>query len=415
MRREIKMNIKDFDAKIKEKLEKGGEVQSTPQWDNIAGKINTKKKKRVMLPWLWTVAAALIAFAIWNFGVKNKFKNSHDIIENPTLSLDQNNIQKEETLKNQEFQQEEEKAIQLLENKNTESNTNQTTHKNSFVKHSFKNNNSSDYPLQSSEEKLNNNNKDFAKQQQINENKTREATRNLDDKDIKSTQAIANDSYQDENYNPYYSASLQNQYFEENNSLPDFSLGVNAGIQYGNQQAGYSLALNARQNISDKFYVEGSVGMVFSDNSNQVIGLPTSISHVPTSAIPVKNAMKRSAINHISNVNTFYLEFSPSIGYRLFDFLSISTGPDIQHLMNYKQNENQFNFYAFQTDGTVGLIPNTDWGIKAQTELDLSKNLKAGLSYRQGLNNINNTSSMQKINRNYIQLQFKYAFGLKRD
>lgn len=408
------MDIRDFDAKIKEKLEKGGKIQSVPQWENIAGRINTKNSKKAFLPWIWTAAAALIAFAIWNFGIKNKISNTDNLINNPSMVLNQENLKEKESFSKEMLEQEKTKIQDSKENKIIEPQINQQRNKNHIVQHNIKNKHDFHSDLHYSNDENSNNNHKYAHQTPF-KDETWDAKELLDNKGTKTEQAISKNLAQNDDYNPYYSESMQNQYFKENNRLPNFSLGVNAGIQYGNQQAGYALALNARQNISDKLYIEGSVGMVFSDNSNQVVGLPTSVSHVPTSAIPIKNAIKRSAFNHIYNVNTFYLEFSPSIGYRLTDVLSISTGPDIQHLMNYKQNENQFNFYAFQTDGTIGLIPNTDWGIKTQTELDLSKNLKAGLSYRQGLNNINNTSSMKKVNRNYIQLQFKYAFGLKKE
>lgn len=385
-------NLKDIERLIKDKLEQGGNLPtSQPQWHSIASKINYPPKKRKYIFWVPLSVAASIAiifltlFPFWtpepilNVGVNQQNEplaplekiepptvpdlmapsnesNHHQPSSNITINRQHNNRIAHNYVPR--VPQETIEASSALIPKNAEEST------------------------------------DPIKNPQEIENKISES--------LYSSQEIYTETTQE--------LPLR---FEPNIASKAFSLGVIGAVNYGNQNSGYVVALSARQDLGAGFFVDGSVSMVYNHTSNDVVGLPTSMKKADLlSSVPVQNAIEREAISYIPSVNTLYLQINPKIGYKIIDEVSISLGPDFQKLMNENQNTG-FNYYTLSDQGTIAPLPSLDIGFTAQTEVDLSRDLKAGLLYRQGFNNAMNPGYHQFINRNYLQFQLKYSIGFK--
>lgn len=406
------MNNEKIEKLIKEKLEKGGgTIPSQPQWDLIASKINvtpvatTKKKRIIWIP--WAIAAAVAGIAMVSYSL--------------LFQTSKNNIPVENTLTNSERESNNnfipEEEVLIIENEN-EGNKEDIKPIN---KPSSNHSSPKLYQAVASNNQINKSSKlTKVSKEGLNDASISSATQDR----IESSEKIENDIKEvevKEKATEYIVHQNQSSNKETTldaiKNLPtfskkEFSLGFSGAFNYSNHNPGYVVAVSARQELGDNFFVDGSLGMIYNNSSSQVIGLPTNMQNVTTSSTPVKNAMVRAAVTHIPAVNTVYLQFNPVVGYNVSDDISLSTGPDIQKLMN-QGGDSQFNYYAFSNDGTIGQLPNVDIGLTTQTEIDLGHNLKAGLMYRQGLNHWFAAENVNAINRNYFQFQFKYSLGSK--
>lgn len=395
------MEQKNIDQLIKEKMEKGGgAIPSKPQWELIASKINVQppatKKKALWIP--WAIAAAVIA--IMFVGVNALWTTKSDSL------LDQNNVVIKEVDQSQT-------DLDVLSETDTETTEDILPHE------------SQKDPIQNTLATTSEYNKSKQTNQgnkatPIIDNKTivteKIVTTNQKSVEEKESKTEATSEWADIPSSPTKENPAEWHFANTDQNLnlvkKQFSLGFSGAVNYGNQNSGYVLALSARQDLSSKVFIDGSVSMIYNNSSNQVIGLPSSLQNVTMSAAPVKSAMAREAVTYMPSVNTLYIQFNPVVGYRVVDDISISAGPDIQKLMNQNNNNNSFNYYTFKTDGTIAQLPDVDLGLTAQTEVNLSPNLKAGLLYRQGFNHLIAPSNINVINRNYFQFQFKYSFGV---
>lgn len=395
------MEQKNIDQLIKEKMEKGGgAIPSKPQWELIASKINVQppatKKKALWIP--WAIAAAVIA--IMFVGVNALWTTKSDSL------LDQNNVVIKEVDQSQT-------DLDVLNETDTETNEDILPHQSQKDPYPNTLATTSEY---NKSKQTNQGNKATP----IIDNKAivteKTVTTNQKSVEEKESKTEATSEWVDIPSSPTKENPAEWHFANTDQDLnlvkKQFSLGFSGAVNYGNQNSGYVLALSARQDLSSKVFIDGSVSMIYNNSSNQVIGLPSSLQNVTMSAAPVKSAMAREAVTYMPSVNTLYIQFNPVVGYRVVDDISISAGPDIQKLMNQNNNNNSFNYYTFKTDGTIAQLPDVDLGLTAQTEVNLSPNLKAGLLYRQGFNHLIAPSNINVINRNYFQFQFKYSFGV---
>lgn len=395
------MEHKNIDQLIKEKMEKGGgAIPSKPQWDLIASKIKVQppvtKKKVLWIP--WSMAAAVIAIIF--VGVNALWTTKSDSL------LEQNNVVTKKVDKSQT-------DLDILNETDSESTED-------ILPHQSQKDPSQNTLATTSEYNKSKQTNQGNKATPIIDNKTiatekivttkQQSVENKDSKTEASSEWVETPSSPiKENPTEWHFANTDQDF---NLVKKQFSLGFSGAVNYGNQNSGYVLALSARQDLSSKVFIDGSVSMIYNNSSNQVIGLPSSLQNVTVSSAPVKSAMAREAVTYMPSVNTLYIQFNPVVGYRIVDDISISAGPDVQKLVNHNNNNNSFNYYTFKTDGTIGQLPDIDLGLTTQAEVTLSPNLKAGLLYRQGFNHLIAPNNINVINRNYFQFQFKYSFGV---
>jgi hypothetical protein len=227
-------------------------------------------------------------------------------------------------------------------------------------------------------------------------------------------------------------------------------ISVTGGLNYGSANSGYAIGFTAYQKLADNLFFEGDIAFVNNvsgkktelttegsyaaaaaasqslggsnsgtlggsnrtaarpsgagaDASSTNAAKPSSIS--PTDpAIPANNIVT-PAQPQGNHYNLFYAQVTPTLGYNVFKNLSLSGGADVQRLL---QDEKLMTITAHEADAKY--VPAYDFGFVGKTEYAISRELKATVYYRHGLNNAISGGAAEKyIDRNYIQLQLKFS------
>lgn len=183
-----------------------------------------------------------------------------------------------------------------------------------------------------------------------------------------------------------------------NNNKPNLSLA--GGLNYGSLNTGYTAGLNAHQKIGRKLFIESDLA-VTNNHSNNVSVISASqfsaFSNGTGASKPVTNAVQQSTASFL------YLQFNPSVGYNIHPKIALSFGADLQKLLN---NNSDNRTVIFNADDPKQL-PNLDVGLTGKTEVSVTPRLKAGVLYREGLNNFINGSN-EYFDRRYLQVQLKF-------
>lgn len=206
------------------------------------------------------------------------------------------------------------------------------------------------------------------------------------------------------------SNDLDMRYIAENSAKTNRNLilGVNGGYNFGNMNSGYTVSLKGRADITNVVYVDASVGV----NMNN---LPYTAASVPISSAKARPSFNDQNAVHLPAVKNptqqlLYVQFNPSVGYKVTNNINVSVGGDLQQIVQDRKEED-INIIFNPEKNKTGLIPQTDWGLTAKTEVKLGKRLSAGLLYREGINNIISappSPELSYINRRYMQVQLTY-------
>ena len=193
------------------------------------------------------------------------------------------------------------------------------------------------------------------------------------------------------------------------------SIILSGGVNYGNKNSGFMFGATGRRMINEKVYVEGDIALAGSNNIQKTAYMVNNGDYVNgrmgsstrTSgdvSTPVVSGNTGSSIRVADqSYNMYYAQVTPSIGYKLLKRMSVGFGPDFQQVLSDNRPAP-----STLDRGNVQVAPLFDIGFIGKTEFTLNGNLKAGIFYREGINNI--ITPMNKyIDRNYIQFQVKYA------
>jgi hypothetical protein len=201
------------------------------------------------------------------------------------------------------------------------------------------------------------------------------------------------------------------------------SFSLAGGVNYGSLNTGYTVGVSARRKLGDgRFYVEGDLAFVNSSapkaasvSEAQYDALNTNYSGTNNTgssggngpaamaavSAPVKTVSQEQALNSL-----YYLQFSPSVGYNVQKNIAVSVGADVQRLL--QNNSNGETPVVLESD-ELKLIPQTDVGLTGKAEYGVTRRLKAGMLYREGVNALIDN---KYINRRYVQVQVKFLlFG----
>ena len=174
----------------------------------------------------------------------------------------------------------------------------------------------------------------------------------------------------------------------------NFSL--TGGMNFGSMDAGYVAGVNARHSLSSKVFLEGDVAVV-SNQATQASLDPSLVNSFNSGTMASKGSIETKRAGFV------YLQVNPSVGYQLHKKLSVSVGGDMQKLI-----EDQIAEGSLMTaDGEARVIPDYDLGLTGKTEFAITPKLKAGLLYREGVNNLMYGSG-DYLDRRYLQVQLKY-------
>ena len=177
-------------------------------------------------------------------------------------------------------------------------------------------------------------------------------------------------------------------------------LSITGGLNYGSLNTGYAAGINARQKLGRKVYIEGDLALV-SNKSEQA----SSVTPTQYNAYATGTAGRSAVANSLTQApsNFLYLQFNPSLGLQVHKKLSFSVGADLQRLLDHN---NKVKTLVYQSDD-LKLIPGTDVGLTGKTEYNVSNRIRAGVLYREGINNFINGSD-DYFDRRYLQVQLKF-------
>lgn len=213
------------------------------------------------------------------------------------------------------------------------------------------------------------------------------------------------------------------------------SICLTGGVNYGGSNSGYAMGITAHQKLGENVFVEGDIAFVnnMSGKKTEYVtegyvppsttittqgtsgGASTTTgakgAHTaarPSGTTPLEDANTTTTITipgqaKGSHYNMFYAQVTPTVGYNVFKNLSLSGGADLQRLL---QGEKLMTVTQNVEDAKH--LPSYDLGFVGKTEYAVSKQIKATVYYRHGLNNA--VSGTDKyIDRNYIQFQLKFS------
>lgn len=202
---------------------------------------------------------------------------------------------------------------------------------------------------------------------------------------------------------PPHTTTLYAANDEQEKKSKKISLNLTGGLNYGSANAGYAVGGNAMASISRKFYVEGDIAFINGSRSTTTTNYynagETPGNGFTTGSVNAVKAPVYESINHSRTTN--YLQFAPAVGYRILKNMSIGVGADIERLLDYDA------VTEATPSGDMKVLPEIDFGLTAKTEYRLNKRLKAGLQYREGINNVLGGGG-KYVDRNYFQVQVKF-------
>ncbi len=166
------------------------------------------------------------------------------------------------------------------------------------------------------------------------------------------------------------------------------SFSLLGGMNYGSLNTGYTAGISAKQKIGGKLFVQGDLAMVSNTAGQSFTAQQQQTAWVNKAPIDYKEA------------HLLYVQLNPSVGYELIKNVSVGVGADVQQLLS---NDNDL----VEINNEVKTIPVTDLGFTGKTEVALSPRLRAGILYRQGVNNLVN-SRTDFLDRRYLQIQLKF-------
>ena len=196
---------------------------------------------------------------------------------------------------------------------------------------------------------------------------------------------------------------------------------LSGGVNYGGASTGYLVGASARHMVTDKVYVEGDLAFLGTSNSQQTQYLETvpqqahaimrnstartiNAKNTTTDAKPTSTPLTQSYVKTESeSYNLYYAQITPSLGYKLVKRMSIGVGPDFQQMLVDNRPAP-----SDVERGTLKEVPMFDIGFMGKTEYAVTRNIKAAVYYREGINNVI-TPTGKYIDRNYVQFQVKCA------
>ncbi len=236
------------------------------------------------------------------------------------------------------------------------------------------------------------------------------------------------------------------------------------GINHGNLNSGYIAGAAIRKMISDKVYFENDVAFVSSSNTESSLeqvtgsgksggtagkvspsvfaqtgsattsqgsssgligqgaamstaaraasarpaarGTSTQLAARPTSVNDNGNTQSAPPITYKDenvSFDLYYAQVAPSLGVKIVKNMSVGIGPDFEQMLTDNRPAP-----STVDRGNIAVDPMFDVGFIGKTEYSVTRNIKAAVSYRKGINNI--LTPMDKyIDRDYLQLQLKCA------
>jgi hypothetical protein len=367
------MSLNEFDKLLKERFDEHEFAYNDANWDRLVGQLPEKSHKTIPFPWLKaTGIAAALAVTVGGMSYFLSKDTAAPIVQNTThtpLPLEQvvaPSTNPTVIAQNNQSPVAASDAIYLKEKKN----------------------------LSTQATKIESDNA-IANTVQLATN--RPASIETSTVTTKSQADIAKEEINTDEQKKAISASLafNNEVSFEPKVVKDNKtfVSLTGGMNFGSMNAGYMAGINAKQKLSKKIFLEGDLAIVGNTASQTFT----------KQQIPVNTgggSLRGAAIDY-KNANLVYIQVNPTVGYQLMKKVSVGVGADLQQMVNGS------NALVNVNDETK-TIPASDFGLTGKTEIALSPKIKAGILYREGINNLINGSS-DYFDRSYLQVQLKWT------
>ena len=211
---------------------------------------------------------------------------------------------------------------------------------------------------------------------------------------------------------------------EEIKPDPKLSIIISGGVSHGNTNSGYAAGATIRKMINDKVYIESEVAFATSTQTTAQYGYSMLV-NVPATAARTTSAGSSVAAARTTNTtgnkqplpaqqwenfqttpqsySLYYAQVTPSIGCKIIKRMSVGVGPDFQQML--ADNRPTINSNVSEN---VKVAPTFDIGFVGKTEYNITRTVKAALSYRKGINNVL-TPTDKYLDRDYLQFQVQCA------
>lgn len=207
-----------------------------------------------------------------------------------------------------------------------------------------------------------------------------------------------------EDYKPF----PNEQRLQSPSQSADLSMGISGGYNMGSISNGAAFAFNTRKQINDKIYVDGTVGLVM-NNADANLASYQGNYFADQKMMRTMNAKARPAVNQFANANAlYYIQVNPTVGMNLTNRIDVSAGPDYQQMISNTDGD----VIHFNAQRLTKKLPKHDFGLTGRAEFKINNNLKAGVTYREGMSSlINNNNDLQ--NRRYMQVHLKIQLPVR--
>ncbi len=395
------MKPREFDELVKQKFDQNDFAYNPRNWDQLAEQLDGRAKKRSIIMWWWVPLAGMAASVALAMGVSPLMKQAapgntgsttgNGIAQTRTFAPSAESVQRQITMVPAPAAHNEQVYASAVNNEHKKA-VNKPAKNVSEWFHVVLNNDEQVKTASKTTKTL-----DFAANTNGNNSNALVTIKKETKKEIK----LANEEYS--TFVPEEEAPAK---------APKVSIILSGGYNRGNQNAGYMAGATFRRMINDKLYVESDVAFATSTNSQTTqVWVPDNANGARHSgakgstteaskATPI-NTPKGSIQTQDQNYTLSYAQVSPSIGYKIIKRMSVGVGPDFQRmLVDNRPAKSTVEREAIQ------VAPVMDIGFVGKTEYALTKRIKAGVSYRKGVNNVIATTD-KYVDRDYLQFQLK--------
>ncbi len=388
------MKPKEFDELVRQKFDQNDFAYNPKNWDQLAEKLDGRAQKRSIMMWWWVPLAGMAASVALAVGIAPMFRQNEPGNKGTVTA----------TVQAKKLVQPAEQPMQ------TQLMTNAATPSHKEELYASATNNTQKHPV-SIKEKTSDwfhvvlNDKPGNTTAKADKEFNFAAGNNIPVAKVRKDAAVAIR----EGYNTFAPEE------EAPVKAPKVSIILAGGYNHGNQNSGYMAGATFRRMLNDKVYIESDVDFATSSNSQSTeIWIPStgragSAARHTAARNSAEDASKAAPISapqgtietEQQNYNLSYAQVSPSIGYKIISRMSVGLGPDFQQML-------VDNRPATSTvdRGNIQVAPVFDIGFIGKTEYSLTKKIKAGISYRKGMNDFINPVN-KYIDRDYLQFQLK--------
>ena len=352
------MKPKEFDVLVKQKFEENDFEYSPANWQRLEEELDGRGKKRHMfvgwlIPLMGVAASMALAFGVsmvWKGGNNSQSYSQHLSMKVPAKSTSSNPVVSPE-------------HIAVQQNPVANNNTTTVAAHSTYARKAPKNN-------------------------------AAEVLENTAAVLKEPTTALASTQTLNSNTpNPVFTFNVADSLFNKKKKKP------NTGIAINTFRNDIKLPPKLDNGTTSSSYARSSVNGSGFAAKNTLTSKNSSAGDPSTDVLPGGSTGVIKVANR--QYNLYYAQVTPSIGYKIIKRMSIGIGPDFQKMLVDGRPQ------ASTIDrGNIKEAPMFDVGLMGKTEFAFTKNIKAAVYYREGINDIV-TPTNKYIDRSYLQLQLK--------